>query len=204
MWDAFLSRACQSCEGFGTPKTTYNKRKLDINSIEYQSYIRRDVLGYLDKYAMPSKRDQVKGKKPPTGKLRPVYLRVEPAPKLEGKPKEVCGCSKPAGTKSEATVDSDRGFTLSGNVSLKCPVGYCELVRKRQSAKVKKGPTVTTPEPEEVSKEPKPCKRHPVLILRKKRVVSVAAEEPAQMPDKLGRFSLCWVSGFRGFLIFNC
>jgi len=80
-------------------------------------------------------------------------------------------------------------------VSVKCPVGYCELVRKRQSAKVKKGPTVKTPEPEEVSKEPKACKRHPVLILRKRRVVN-AAQEPAQMPEKLGRFSLCWVSGF--------
>lgn len=154
MWDAFLNRPCQSCEGLSTPKN-HNKQKLDINSVEYQSYIRRDV---LQKYSMPNR----EGKKP--SKLRPVYLRVA-TPKGEGK----CPC---APTKSD-----------------KC-LGYCEPVK--QSLKPKPPPQKVA-EPEEGAKEPKPCRRHPVLILRRKRVVKLPPEQ-LEKPGKLGQFSLYWVS----------
>ncbi|XP_050311774.1 calpain-A-like isoform X2 [Anthonomus grandis grandis] len=185
MWDAPQS----SCHALGYSKRCFAKRKLDLNSIEYQSYIHRDVLGYLDKCSMPSKAPRPKKdapkqppppppekKKPPPKsetKYQPVYMRFE-KPQEEGK--KLFG-SKPGSSKRDGcercALRGKRESTTSAGglyhmVPEKCPMKYSELRRQ-----VVKKPAAQPPESRKSSKarEEVPTekpKRHPVLILRKK------------------------------------
>ncbi|ERL84616.1 hypothetical protein D910_02044, partial [Dendroctonus ponderosae] len=228
MWDALLNRSCQSCEGFGTPKTSFAKRKLDINSIEYQSYIRRDVLGFLDKYPKPSRmskekrwsissskyagyanRTAIDGKIDKTKKAdlkyKPVYLRVDRA-REEGekypanKPqercvrinakKEECGCSKVNRKVSRITKGNEkdkpeRSLIVFENSGVKCPVGYCDLEKRKRggSENRKKSPDSLKTREAEVNPQEKIAVRHPILILRKKYVKRKDGSIPALMPD---------------------
>ncbi|ENN70897.1 hypothetical protein YQE_12302, partial [Dendroctonus ponderosae] len=228
MWDALLNRSCQSCEGFGTPKTSFAKRKLDINSIEYQSYIRRDVLGFLDKYPKPSRmskekrwsissskyagyanRTAIDGKIDKTKKAdlkyKPVYLRVDRA-REEGekypanKPqercvrinakKEECGCSKVNRKVSRITKGNEkdkpeRSLIVFENSGVKCPVGYCDLEKRKRggSENRKKSPDSLKTREAEVNPQEKITVRHPILILRKKYVKRKDGSIPALMPD---------------------
>lgn len=222
MWDALLSRSCQSCEGFGTPKTSFAKRKLDINSIEYQSYIRRDVLGFLDKYPKPSrmskeKRSSISGSKysgyssgaaikdvkidktrKETSKYTPMYLRVDRAreegEKSSGNPPGRCvrinakkeeGASSKINKKVSRVRGNGKDLMTVENSGTKCPVGYCDLgKRKRSKEKRKKSPPsdcVKTHEDAVNLQETIPV-RHPILILRKK-IAKPLESIPGPVPD---------------------
>lgn len=194
MWDAFLKRSCESCMDIGTPKNSFVRRRLDINSVEYQSYIHKDVLGYLDKYAMPSKPSkkmrsnvnknlhETDTNKKQDPKYKPVYFRVEKPRDEAGKShgtksvlsKNVakvdgCACSKSPKNKNKI----ENVPAIYESVPTKC--GQCDVQKKKQnSAGSKKLPNPPPSQEVAVKNIDKPkestIKRHPILILRKKCV----------------------------------
>lgn len=60
MWDAFLDRTCQSCLGL-RDSSSFCKRKTDLFSVEYLTYLHRDILSCLEFSMKNSKQSPRKG-----------------------------------------------------------------------------------------------------------------------------------------------
>uniref|UniRef100_A0A6P7FRT6 Calpain-B-like n=1 Tax=Diabrotica virgifera virgifera TaxID=50390 RepID=A0A6P7FRT6_DIAVI len=70
MWESFYDRTSQSCSGINAKLLSYNKKKHDLQSVEYKNYIHRDVLCVLDPNPMKKHKSQKSKKGVPSASKR--------------------------------------------------------------------------------------------------------------------------------------
>ncbi|KAF7281669.1 hypothetical protein GWI33_004445 [Rhynchophorus ferrugineus] len=198
MWDAFLNRTSESCTGVGVRQQHFGRRKLDIASVEYQSYIHKNVLSYLDHYAMQSKNGKPR-KGCPSNKNKtplvvttkndknfcPIYLKIDTSTKgdsLKEKPGKSSGCecfSNQMTQKAKVPHNADKKKEQSGpelykNLPVKCPVNINQIAKNKKAKPVNKSEKIINSnqkgKEDKVKQKTKTAKKLPVLILRKRIV----------------------------------
>ncbi|XP_072390847.1 calpain-A-like isoform X2 [Diabrotica undecimpunctata] len=205
MWESFYDRTSQSCSGINAKLLSYNKKKHDLQSVEYKNYIHRDVLCVLDPSPMKKYKNQNNRKKGvPSASKRSnnkavlstfVYYKVnEEAAETKKRPvTPSCGkCETP----NEVNAGSEKICELLPKTSIPRPKSSSKTTTSELSSELPKQQTPNELENSEKNKSKSSCR--PICQFSKKLFSTLENErasficaETHQIQPKLCTIKTC-------------